>query len=80
MRTIIWDDGCTKYILGGGPGSWAESKESNRIPKGTTRYIKGLLMYLYIAEYGWFKNRYCWTPVNKEVKWSDLEDWRNKYE
>lgn len=81
-RTIIWDDGYTKYKLGGGMGSWAESIEGNNLPIGTTRYIKGIVMYLYSAyPIKWsFKNEYNWVPIDKTFKWSDLEEWMNKYE
>lgn len=77
MKTVIWDDGYTKYTIGEGFGCWAQSKENNNIPIGTTRYIKGLLMYLYSGDYKLFKKSiYSWVPVDKEDNtWEKLESW-----
>ena len=65
MKKTIWSQGDIEYEIGYGLGNWAESKESRHLEKGDTRVIKGLLMCVYSAEYGFFNSIYKWVPVDE---------------
>ncbi len=86
MKTIIYKQGNIEYVLGGGLGSWAKSKETVTVNVGDTRVIDGILMYAYIVHVPsiWnFKDgrdEVHWTPVDRDLchDWEKMKNWSNK--
>lgn len=78
-KKTILNQGDISYELGGGLGSWAKSKERKVLDIGDTRVIGGILMSVYMADYGFLINKYDWTPVDKELcyDFKRLTEWMN---
>lgn len=67
------------YTLGGGMGSWAQSREWN--PKeGEVRFIGGVLMHCYTTTYiMWFRRAANWIPVDGSFNtYENLRTWIDK--
>jgi hypothetical protein len=67
------------YILGGGMGSWAKSRERG-VKRGDARVIGGILMFAYSIYPKLFSpDEVNWTPVEESKNTPQmLREWMNK--
>lgn len=77
-KITLTDSNGLSYELGTGLGFWAKSIEKRTLDIGDTRVIGGILMCIYLANYGVLKATYNWVPVDEKFNtFENQKKWKS---